>query len=113
MDRRSRQGRALAIYVGCGLLLGRSVYAQAAASASQNPEPAVTAQDQRVLDRAPMNMSVQTGWQLMQDAVVFAELDHQGGPRGGNQLVAPNWWMGHGEPEHVARSVHVYQHAES
>jgi hypothetical protein len=41
-----------------------------------------------------MNMNMPTGWQLMQDAVVFAEFDHQGGTRGGNQLVAPNWWMG-------------------
>src|SRR5262249_52308098 len=30
----------------------------------------------------------------MQDGVVFAEFNHQGGPRGGNEFVAPNWWMG-------------------
>jgi hypothetical protein len=33
-------------------------------------------------------------WQFMQDAVVFAEFNHQGGPRGGDELVVPNWWMG-------------------
>ncbi len=33
-------------------------------------------------------------WQLMQDAVVFAEFNHQSGARGGSELIAPNWWMG-------------------
>lgn len=41
-----------------------------------------------------MSMPMATGWQFMQDGVVYAEFDHQGGPRGGNQFVAPNWWMG-------------------
>ena len=30
----------------------------------------------------------------MQDGVLFAELNRQGGPRGGTEFVAPNWWMG-------------------
>jgi hypothetical protein len=38
-----------------------------------------------------MNM---TGWQFMQDGVLFAECDRQGGARGGDQFLAPNWWMG-------------------
>jgi hypothetical protein len=33
-------------------------------------------------------------WQFMQDGIVFAEFNHQGGPRGGDELVVPNWWMG-------------------
>jgi hypothetical protein len=33
-------------------------------------------------------------WQLMQDYIVFAELNHQGGRRGGDEFVVPNWWMG-------------------
>ena len=33
-------------------------------------------------------------WMLMQDGVLFAEFNHQGGPRGGDEFVAPNWWMG-------------------
>lgn len=44
-------------------------------------------------DHAQMNMAG-AGWQFMQDAVVFAEFNHQGAPRGGNEFVAPNWWMG-------------------
>jgi len=34
------------------------------------------------------------GWQFMQDGVVFALFNHQGGERGGDELVVPNWWMG-------------------
>jgi hypothetical protein len=41
-----------------------------------------------------MNMPTNSGWQFMQDGVVFAEFDHQSGPRGGDEVVAPNWWMG-------------------
>jgi hypothetical protein len=33
-------------------------------------------------------------WQYMQDGVVFAELNHQGGPQGGTEFVVPQWWMG-------------------
>jgi hypothetical protein len=33
-------------------------------------------------------------WQLMQDGIVFAEFNHQGSPRGGDEFVVPNWWMG-------------------
>ena len=41
-----------------------------------------------------MQMNMNNGWQLMQDGIVFAEFNHQGGPRGGNEFVVPNWWMG-------------------
>jgi len=41
-----------------------------------------------------MNMSPGKSWELMQDGVVFAEFNHQGGPRGGDEFVVPNWWMG-------------------
>jgi hypothetical protein len=34
------------------------------------------------------------GWHFMQDGVLFAEFNHQGSPRGGDEFVAPNWWMG-------------------
>jgi hypothetical protein len=40
-----------------------------------------------------MAMAPQT-WQFMQDGILFAEINRQGGPRGGRELVAPNWWMG-------------------
>ena len=41
-----------------------------------------------------MNMGQPSGWQLMQDGIVFLELNHQGSPRGGTEFAAPNWWMG-------------------
>src|SRR3954468_17018950 len=40
-----------------------------------------------------MDMPMDAGWQFMQDGIVFMNFNHQGGPRGGNELVAPNWWM--------------------
>src|SRR5215471_10154395 len=59
----------------------------------------VTASEAVAQESSPlmqMNMPHSTAreWQLMQDGIVFAGVDHQGGPRGGDQLVAPNWWMG-------------------
>ena len=41
-----------------------------------------------------MTMPGDNTWKFMQDGILFAEFNHQGGPRGGNELVAPNWWMG-------------------
>lgn len=35
-----------------------------------------------------------SGWHVMQDAVLFGNFNHQGGPRGGDELRVPNWWMG-------------------
>ncbi|MGE5246497.1 MAG: hypothetical protein ACM3SQ_19905 [Betaproteobacteria bacterium] len=34
------------------------------------------------------------GWQFMQDGLVRLMVNHQGGPRGGTDASAPNWWMG-------------------
>src|SRR3984893_9093637 len=45
-------------------------------------------------EQMQMNIPMKAGWQFMQDGIVFAEFNHQGGPRGGNEFVAPNWWMG-------------------
>ena len=41
-----------------------------------------------------MTMDMSTGWRVMQDAVVLGMFNHQGGPRGGDEFKAPNWWMG-------------------
>jgi hypothetical protein len=43
----------------------------------------------------PMQMNMgANGWDFMQDGVVFGMFNHQGGGRGGNDVVATNWWMG-------------------
>lgn len=34
------------------------------------------------------------GWMFMQDGAVWAMFNSQGGPRGGEEFIAPNWWMG-------------------
>ena len=39
-------------------------------------------------------MTMSSGWQLMQDGVVTGLFNHQGGPRGDDEFVVPNWWMG-------------------
>jgi hypothetical protein len=43
-------------------------------------------------DHAHMNMTGQ-GWQFMQDGVVWTMFNDQRSPRGGEEFVAPNWWM--------------------
>src|SRR5688572_19803106 len=46
----------------------------------------------------PQPASAQTAepptWHVMQDAIVYGLFNHQGGPRGGDEFRAPNWWMG-------------------
>jgi hypothetical protein len=39
-------------------------------------------------------MTSTTSWHVMQDGVLFLNLNHQGGPRGGTELAPQNWWMG-------------------
>jgi hypothetical protein len=51
------------------------------------------AQDQQP-KQMPMSTPAKGGWMFMYDGILFAMFIHQGGPRGGNQFVAPNWWMG-------------------
>ena len=39
-------------------------------------------------------MPTEPSWQFMQDGVIFLNLNHQGGSRGGTELAPQNWWMG-------------------
>lgn len=71
-------------------LVATSALAQSA-PATPPSDPKVSANQH---DHMQMNMDMDTGWQFMQDAIVWGEFNHQGGPRGGNELVVPNWWMG-------------------
>lgn len=88
MFARSRQRVALAMCLSLGIRLGGRVGAQEASTTS-GQAPA-----QQEPDHTHMSMNMKPGWQWMQDGIVFAEFNHQGGPRGGNEFVAPNWWMG-------------------
>jgi hypothetical protein len=46
-------------------------------------------------DHAKMlkDMAAAGSWTLMQDGNLFLMFNHQSGARGGDDLVAPNWWM--------------------
>src|SRR5437868_6431030 len=84
-----RQRLGVAIWLlGCSVS-GAVLSAQ---GVSRDAEQSVSSQTQEP-DHAQMQMG-SGGWQLMQDGVLFAEFNHQSGPRGGNEFVAPNWWMG-------------------
>jgi hypothetical protein len=56
------------VMLACGVLSGTPVRS----NAQDNPQP----------------------WMVMQDGSAYLLLNHQGGPRGGDEFVAPNWWMG-------------------
>ena len=43
---------------------------------------------------ASAQLSAPPSWMLMQDGVVYGLFNQQGGPRGGDEFVVPNWWMG-------------------
>jgi hypothetical protein len=65
-----------AIFVAVSLVL----YVSRAVSAQDHQHPAPAAEA--------------TSWHVMQEAVAFGLFNHQGGPRGGDEVRVPNWWMG-------------------
>jgi len=78
-----RRRLRIAIAISSGALLLAAVPARA-----QPPD----AQHEHM--HMDMDIDAGAGWSAMQDAIVFAEFNRQGGPRGGSELVVPNWWMG-------------------
>ena len=89
MSGRMRQTQNLAMFSIIVLFVG-----SASAAAQDAPAPSPQAQDHAGMQHDHMNMAANTGWRFMQDGVLFAEFNHQSGPRGGDELVAPTWWMG-------------------
>jgi hypothetical protein len=83
-----RRHRVLAFCVAGTFLIANGARAQVTAPSS---EPGTSAGQH---EQMQMNMPTDTTWQFMQDGIVFAEFNHQGSPRGGNEFVVPNWWMG-------------------
>lgn len=55
--------------------------------------PHAVAQDQVPHDHMTMNM-LASGWQFMQSGSFDVIFNHQGGPRGGDETLSTNWWMG-------------------
>jgi hypothetical protein len=80
-------------------MYGRSVRALAAVVLTLLASVAVRAQDadeethDQTHDMSQMDMA-SSAWRFMQDGSFSAVFNHQGGPRGGNQVTAVNWWMG-------------------
>src|SRR5207302_9890120 len=68
-----------------------TAHARAQGTGGQGP---ATNADAGQHEHMQMNMNMNGGWQFMQDGILFAEFNHQGSPRGGNEFVLPNWWMG-------------------
>jgi hypothetical protein len=59
-----------------------------------NLSPQTTQPDGTADHRQHEHAQTATGWQFMQDGIVFAEFNHQGSLRGGSEFIVPNWWMG-------------------
>ncbi len=79
------------------LLVGiSSTMVAAQTSTEQEPVPARTdTTGSRPPEHEQMQMNMEpSGWQFMQDGVLFGVFNHQGGPRGGDEFKGPNWWMG-------------------
>ena len=86
--RLGRRQVALALFAMSTLLV------PAGARAQDPPPPSDAGAGAGQHDHMHMAMPMDDGWQFMQDGIVFAEFNQQGGPRGGNEFVVPNWWMG-------------------
>lgn len=89
--------RVIGLFLESILLVSISSTIVAAQSATEQRAVAAatdTAQSQPP-EHQHMQMNMEpAGWQFMQDGVLFGVFNHQGGPRGGNEFKAPNWWMG-------------------
>jgi len=74
--------------------------AVAAPVGAQDPAPAQDPEQAPPHDMSKMDMDMDmdmsdgSGWHLMQDGSLYLLFNSQGGPRGGDEFTAPNWWMG-------------------
>jgi hypothetical protein len=87
LPNRSWAPRSLAATV---LAIAALLMASSSIARAQSPDDAAAEQHEHMT----MNES---RWQWMQDGVLFVMFNHQGSSRGGDDLVAPNWWMGMGQ----------------
>ena len=78
-------GRSVRALAGIVLTLLASAPARAQEISEDTPD--------HTHDMSQMDMASST-WRFMQDGSFSAVFNHQGGPRGGNQVTAVNWWMG-------------------
>ena len=87
---------ARCVLVGIGFVLAASGSSPLVAQTVEEPstESATAQQQTQQPDHQHRQMNMAPGWQFMQDGVLFAEFNHQGGQRGGDEFRVPNWWMG-------------------
>ncbi|MES1254520.1 MAG: hypothetical protein ABUS56_02855, partial [Acidobacteriota bacterium] len=75
-----------------------TVRAQESHAHDERPVPTAAPPHGADMDMGDMKMDgpmdAAPTWQLMQDGVLVAGVNHQGSPRGGTGVIAPNWWMG-------------------
>jgi hypothetical protein len=79
-----------AVFALCSFV---SVTAVSSAGAQTSSSSAPSAAPAEQHEQMQMNMATNQ-WQFMQDGLFRVVWNHQGGPRGGDEGVAPNWWMG-------------------
>ena len=73
--------------------MGALVASSANAQDQQPKDPPVEhVHDMEHMDM-PMDMSAPGQWHVMQDGSLSVMTNHQSGPRGGDEIKAPNWWM--------------------
>lgn len=71
-----------------------SVSVTAGAAFAQDPPVQPPPEHVHDMSQMDMPMGQPGGWVFMQDGAAYALVNHQGGPRGGNEMRLPNWWMG-------------------
>ena len=80
----------VSLAVAAGVTVASPLFAQ---DPPPKDQPVEHVHDMEHMDM-PMDGAAPGGWALMQDGNLFVLVNHQGGPRGGDELTAPNWWMG-------------------
>ena len=83
-----------AVVGGAALTVSLSASAVAQTADGQVATIADSRTQEQQPDHQHMQMNMGPGWQFMQEGIVSAMFDRQGGPRGGDGFTVPNWWMG-------------------
>jgi hypothetical protein len=82
-------GRSRRVALAAAFVSGLAARAEA-----QTPAPAIDGAAVALQHEHQMPMNEARTWTFGQDGVVFLMVNHQGGPRGGDEFMVPNWWMG-------------------
>ena len=89
-----RRSRSVPALCSCSVVVFLMSSGARAQTASDGVVPSPQEGSVHQHEQMAMHMPMNAGWMFMQDGILFANFNHQGGPRGGDEFVAPNWWMG-------------------